>query len=75
MRINSKLKKYIENEILPEYKKNEAGHGIDHIKYVIDRSKKIVKNNNLDVNINMVYVIAAYHDIGHYLDFENHEKV
>ena len=44
MRINSKLKKYIENEILPEYRKNEVGHGIDHIKYVIDRSKKIVKN-------------------------------
>ena len=75
MRINSKLKKYIENEILPEYRKNEEGHGIDHIKYVIDRSKKIVKNNNLDVNINMVYTIAAYHDIGHYIDYENHEKV
>ena len=75
MRINSKLKKYIENEILPEYRKNEVGHGIDHIKYVIDRSKKIVKNNKLDVNINMVYTIAAYHDIGHYIDYENHEKV
>ena len=48
---------------------------IDHIKYVIDRSKKIVKNNKLDVNINMVYTIAAYHDIGHYIDYENHEKV
>ena len=75
MRINSKIKKYIEKEILPEYKKNEIGHGIDHIKYVIDRSLDIVKKNKLDVNIDMVYVIAAYHDIGHYIDAKNHEKV
>ena len=28
-----------------------------------------------DVNYNMVYVIAAYHDIGHHIDRKNHEKV
>ena len=75
MRINSKIKKYIEKEILPEYKKNEIGHGIDHIKYVIDRSLDIVKKNKLDVNMDMVYVIAAYHDIGHHIDSKTHEII
>ena len=75
MRINSKLKRYIEGNVFPEYDKNEKGHGIEHIKQVIKRSYELVKENNLDVNKNMVYVIAAYHDIGHHIDSKNHEKV
>ncbi len=75
MKINNKLKKYIEDNVFPQYNKNEIGHGIDHIKYVIDRSFELVRENNLDVNYDMVYVIAAYHDIGHYIDSKNHEKV
>ena len=75
MNINKKLQEYIENNIFKEYDKNEIGHGINHIKYVIDRSFELVKENNLDVNYNMVYVIAAYHDIGHHIDSKNHEKV
>lgn len=38
MNINKELKKYIENNIFPIYEKNEKGHGIEHIKYVIKRS-------------------------------------
>ena len=49
--INQELKDYIENNIFPEYNKNEIGHGIEHIKYVIDRSFELVKENNLDVNL------------------------
>ncbi len=75
MNINEKLKKYIEDNIFPEYSKNEKGHGIDHIKYVIDRSFELVKENNLDVNIDMVYTIAAFHDIGHHIDSKTHEIV
>ena len=75
MRINKDLKKYIEESVLPEYNKNEKGHGIDHIKYVIDRSFELVKENNLDVNLDMVYTIAAYHDIGHHIDSKTHEII
>lgn len=74
MKINPNLKKYIEENIFPSYLKNDAGHGIEHIKYVINRSLKfatLVENINYD----MVYVIAAYHDIGHYIDAKNHESV
>ena len=73
--INKELKEYIENNIFPEYNKNEIGHGINHIKYVIDRSMELVKENNLDVNLDMVYVIASYHDIGHHIDSKNHEII
>ncbi len=75
MNVNEELKKYIESEVFPEYDKNEKGHGIDHIRYVINRSFQLVEENNLDVNHDMVYVIAAYHDIGHHIDSKNHEKV
>lgn len=75
MKINNELKKYIEECIFPEYDKNEPAHSISHIKYVIDRSFELVKENKLDVNLDMVYTIAAYHDIGHHIDSKTHEIV
>ncbi len=75
MKINKELKKYIEENIFPEYNKNEKGHAIDHIEYVIDRSFELVKENKLDVNPDMVYTIAAYHDIGHHIDSKRHEEI
>ena len=75
MKINKELKKYIEENIFPEYDKNESGHGIEHIKAVIKRSFELVEENKLDVNLDMVYVIAAYHDIGHHIDSKTHEIV
>lgn len=75
MEINKELKKYIEEYIFPEYDKNEPAHSISHIKYVIDRSFELVKENELDVNLNMVYTIAAYHDIGHHIDSKTHEII
>lgn len=36
--IRWEIKEYIEKEIFEEYKLNEKGHGINHIKYVIRRS-------------------------------------
>ena len=75
MKINSELKEYIEEKIFPVYDKNEVGHGIEHIKYVIDRSFELVNENKLDVNLDMVYTIAAYHDIGHHIDSKTHEII
>ena len=61
MKINQEIKKYIENTIFPSYKKNDLGHNLDHIRYVIDRSLKFASNQD-DINYDMVYVIAAYHE-------------
>lgn len=71
--INVKLVEYIENEIFPLYNKNEEGHGINHIKTVIKRSLELAKD--YDVNIDMVYTIASYHDLGHYIDRKTHEII
>lgn len=75
MNINKKLQEYIEKNIYTKYDKNEKGHSIDHIKYVIKRSFELVNENGLDVNLDMVYTIAAYHDIGHHIDSKTHEIV
>ena len=75
MNINKDLQNYIEKNIFPEYSKNELAHGIQHIKYVINRSFQLVKGNNLDVDLDMVYTIAAYHDIGHHIDSKTHEII
>lgn len=74
MEINRNLQKYIEDEILPSYEKNDSGHNLEHIMYVIDRSLKFASTIP-NINLDMVYVVAAYHDIGHYVDAKNHEKV
>lgn len=71
--IDLELKKYIENEIFPLYNRNEEGHGIEHIKTVINRSIKLAQN--YDVDLNMVYVIASYHDLGHCIDRKTHEII
>lgn len=72
--INEDLIKYIEEKIFPSYEKNDLGHNIDHIKYVIERSLKFASCVD-NINLDMVYTIAAYHDIGHFIDAKNHEKV
>lgn len=72
--INEELKKYIEEIIFKSYDKNDDAHNLEHIKYVIERSYMFASRVP-DINLEMVYVIAAYHDIGHYIDAKNHEKV
>ena len=70
LRICPKVKSYIEQEILPRYKKM-PGHSLDHIQNVIERSMRIASTLE-DIDINMVYVIAAYHDLGREIDNEMH---
>ena len=53
---------YIEQEILPRYDHFDAAHKCDHAEEVISRSLALAEH--YDVNINMVYAIAAYHDTG-----------
>lgn len=74
MNINKELINYINKFILPEYEKNDEGHNINHINYVINRSLKFASTME-NINFDMVYTIASYHDIGHHIDAKNHEKV
>lgn len=72
--MNNRLKDYIENNIFPEYSKNDSGHGIEHINYVIDRCLKFAKQFE-NIDFDMLYTAAAFHDIAHHIDKENHEKL
>lgn len=74
-KINLELKNYIEEKILTLYDNNIGGHGIEHINSVISRSLELVNEFNLDVDLNMVYVIAAFHDIGYKTNPDEHEEI
>ncbi len=69
---NSDLKDYIEQQILPIYENNDSGHGIEHVQYVVKRSLKFASQFP-NINLDMVYVIASFHDIAHHIDKDNHE--
>jgi uncharacterized protein len=72
--INKELKEYIEKYVLPVYENNEQGHGSKHIEYVVRRSLEFARQVK-DVNLDMVYTIASYHDIGHHIDAKKHEQI
>lgn len=56
------LKDYIEREILPLYDCFDAAHQRNHADEVIERSLTLAEHYEVDRN--MVYTIAAYHDTG-----------
>ena len=64
------IRQYIESEIIPRYDNFDAAHGRDHVEYVIAQSLKLVEH--YDVDRDMVYVIAAYHDTGLAVDRKTH---
>lgn len=72
--MNKELINYIEENILGEYNKNDKGHDINHIEYVIKRSLKFAREIK-DININMVYTVASYHDIAHHINKDKHEEL
>ena len=56
------LVEFIETKILPQYATFDAAHNMEHVTRVIRHSLELVKVTGADVN--MVYAIAAYHDLG-----------
>lgn len=73
--VEQDLKKYISEQIFPEYDKNDGGHNIVHILEVIRRSFELNETFNLNLNDNMIYAIAACHDWGKYENNEIHHLI
>lgn len=71
--MNQALKQYIEENILPLYDGFDKAHQRDHAVQVIERSLRLAAY--YDVDINMVYAIAAYHDVGLCEGRETHHTV
>lgn len=68
--INKELKEYIELNIIPKYKDLDLAHTVEHVNNVIESSYIIAKD--YDVNLEMVYVVAAFHDVGLVVDRKTH---
>lgn len=60
--MNPELKTYLHETIIPFYRAFDPAHQMDHVLTVIQNSLDIAADH--DVNHDMVYVIACYHDIG-----------
>lgn len=60
--VNQDLQQYIEQQIIPLYDHFDKAHQRDHVQMVIQQSMELAKQ--LDVDVDMVYAIAAYHDVG-----------
>lgn len=60
--IREEIKAYIESEILPRYDGFDAAHRRDHADVVVSRSVELAQR--LGANVEIAYVIAAYHDTG-----------
>ena len=56
------LVEFIETKILPKYTEFDRAHNLEHVTRVIRRSLDLVKITGADIN--MVYTVAAYHDLG-----------
>ena len=68
--MNKELQQFITSEILPQYNHFDAAHQQDHAKKVMDESLALAANYDIDTD--MVYTIAAYHDLGLCEGRENH---
>ena len=56
------LEEYCEREIIPRYAAFDKAHREDHVRTVIEQSLMLARH--YDVNVDMVYAAAAYHDLG-----------
>ena len=53
---------FVEQQILPRYTAFGESHGLRHVNRVIKNALKLAQVTGADID--MVYVIAAYHDLG-----------
>ena len=81
--IRQEILEYIEANILPQYAHFDKAHGVGHARKVIVGSLALVQELMAGgasfamtdvIDMEMVYVIAAYHDIGLSQGRKNHEK-
>lgn len=54
---------YVELSVIPRYAEFDKAHREDHVRMVIEQSLKLAERLP-ELDVNMVYVIAAFHDLG-----------
>lgn len=71
--VNPDLRAYVETEIIPRYDAFDKGHRRDHVQTVI--AQALALSAFYDVDPDLVYTAAAYHDTGLCEDRETHHLV
>lgn len=71
--MNERLKEYVENEVIPRYAFFDKAHREDHARSVIDEALRLA--GFYDVDEDMVYAAAAFHDTGLIEGRETHHLV
>lgn len=71
--VNAQLRLFIEQHILPQYAAFDKAHREGHVQQVIAQSLQLAAH--YPVNVDMVYAIAAYHDLGLSADRATHHLV
>ena len=65
--MDKELKNYIRFEIKPKYKTFDKGHNISHFNFVtkncVEYGKKL-QMQGYDVDLDIAYIVGAFHDIG-----------
>ena len=61
---------YLYQQIIPIYRHFDQAHHMDHVETVIINSLEIAKD--YDVDMDMVYVVACFHDIGNKFGRNDH---
>lgn len=69
--VNPALVDYVENNILPSYRNFDKAHREDHANMVIFQSMSLARHMPR-IDIDMIYAVAAFHDLGLKNGRENH---
>ena len=60
--LNKDLVQYVESEVIPRYASFDKAHREDHVRKVIEESMNM--SAHYDVDQNILYAAAAFHDTG-----------
>lgn len=71
--ISPKIIEYVEQEIIPRYAAFDKAHQEGHVRTVIEQSLKLA-GHTPSMDADMLYVIAAFHDLGLVNGRENHHR-
>lgn len=71
--VTTEIIDYVEREIIPRYATFDKAHQENHVRMVIEQSLGLAEHIP-SMNPDMVYIIAAFHDLGLINGRENHHR-
>lgn len=73
--MDKELKKYILENIKEKYKTFDKGHNVSHFNFVtkncVNYGKQLIEKG-VDIDLDIAYIVGAYHDVGILKGRENH---